>query len=214
MEDPRKLCRRAFRDGHKEDALRLLAQVQQPDPRCVHWAARHGWEDLCRKLVENYNLSPSNEADIFGDGFMCRPLHRACRFGRVEVVKYLLTLRSVMDTVNECDEGGGGWSALELACWCQNLPVLKLLLSKPSIHMPSHLRSDNFDILSLLSKRISGSTEFTVWPYFPVFMAGNTEAGKTTLTKAMLKLDVTNHTRQGGKMVSEVKTLTAGISLS
>ena len=65
-------------NGRKEDARRLLSQVQQPHPHCVHWAADHGWQDLCRQLVENYNLSPSDEADIFGDGSMYRPLHRAC----------------------------------------------------------------------------------------------------------------------------------------
>ena len=86
MADLSYLCSRAFREGRKEDALRLLAQVQQPDPHCVHWAAYYGWHDLCQQLVENYNLSPSDGADIFLNGVMYRPLHLACIDGRVEVV--------------------------------------------------------------------------------------------------------------------------------
>ena len=210
MADLREPCRRAFEDGHKDDALRLLAQVRQPYQDFVHWAAIHGWQDLCQQLVENYNLSPSDGADIFGYGFMRRPLHRACINGRVEVVEYLLTLPSVMLTVNEGD-GGYGWSALEWACKYEHLSVLELLLSEPSIHMPTNLLSDNFDILSFLSRRISWRSEFSVMSYFHVFMVGNTAAGKTTLTEAMLQLADDSRSRHGGKMVSDVKTLTAEI---
>ena len=116
MADLGVLCLRAFEDGHKEDALRLLSKVNQPDPKLVHWSAMNGWQDVCCQLVENYNLSPSYKAAIFGYGVMYMPLHLACEYGRVEVVKYLLTLPSVMLIVNECDGVGVGRSALELAC--------------------------------------------------------------------------------------------------
>ena len=210
MADLREQCRRAFARGCKEVAWRLLSQIQQPHPHVVHWAAWRGWHDLCQQLVENYNLSPSDEAAIFGGGVMYRPLHLACWHGRVEVVKYLLTLPPVMLTVNERD-GGGGWSAIECACCGEHLSVLELLLNEPSVHMPNHLTSDKFSVHSMLSRRMTWSTEFSVKHYFPVFMAGNTAAGKTTLTTAMLQLDQFSHSRHGGKMVSGVKTLTAGI---
>ena len=214
MADLREPCRLAFASGRKELALRSLAQGQQPHPHVVHWAARHGWHDLCRQLVESYNLSPSDKAAIFIGGVMCRPLHLACAYGRVEVVKYLLTLPPVMFTVNERDGDGvgvGAWSAIEWACRFEHLPVLELLLNEPSVLMPSHLHSDDFFVLSLLSRRISWSTEFPVKSYFPIFMAGNTAAGKTTLTTAMLQLTQFSHSRHGDKMVTGVKTLTAGI---
>ena len=112
-------------------------------------------------------------------------------YGRVEVVKYLLTLPPVMLIVNE---GRFWWSwysssPLEYACRYEHLSVIEVLVSKPYVHMPNHLRSNEFPVLSLLSRRMSGSTEFPIKPYFPVFMAGNTAAGKSTLTKAMLQLD-------------------------
>ena len=210
----REQCQRAFEDGRMEDARRLLSQVQRPHPHCVHWAARYGWQDLCRQLVENYNLSPSDEAAIFVGGSMYRPLHMACWEGSVEVVKYLLTLPQVILTVNERDAGGVGMSAIEFACLYEHLSVLELLLNKPSIHMPRFLPSNNFYILSLLSRRMSWSTEFLVTPYFPVFMAGNTAAGKTTLTTAMLQLTQYSPSIHGDKMVTGVKTLTAGICTS
>ena len=214
MAELRELCLRAFNDGHKEDAQRLLAQVQQPHPQCVHWAAEHGWHDLCRQLVESYRLSPSDEADIFGGhGIMYRPLHLACIAGSVEVVKYLLTLPSVMPTVNEVIVAGGveGSSAIECACDGEHLPVLELLLNEPSVLMPNSLPSNKFSVLSLLSRRMNWNTEFSVASYFHVFMAGNTAAGKTTLTEALRQLDPDTHCIHPGKMVSEVKTMTAGI---
>ena len=36
------MCLRAFHDGRKEDALRLLAKVEQPDPHLVHFSAMNG----------------------------------------------------------------------------------------------------------------------------------------------------------------------------
>ena len=206
MADLRQRCERAFRDGRKEDALTLLSKVEQPDPDLVFYSAGHGWLDVCRHLVEDYHLSPSYQYGGY------RPLHYACMYGRVEVVKYLLTLPPVMLTVNERDGGVGfGYSALEWACRGEHLSVIELLVSEPSVHMPNRLLSNKFTVLSLLSRRMSGSTEFPITPYFPVFMAGNTAAGKSTLTKAMIELTQPTYSRHGGEMVTGVKTLTAGI---
>ena len=121
MADPREQCRCAFVNGRKRDALRLLSEVEQPDPDLVHLSAYCGWEDVCRQLVENYNLNPSPEATIpiIGGIDKPRPLLLACAYGRVEVVKYLLTLPAVMLTVNERDAGCDGLS--EWACRYEHL---------------------------------------------------------------------------------------------
>ena len=210
MADQRERCLRAFRNGDKENALRLLSTVEQPEPVLVNWSAYWGWPDVCRQLVENYKLSPSDMAHIGGGCFMHRPLLLACGYDRVEVVKYLLTLPQIMLTVTEGEYGGGvGWSALEWACRDEHLSIIEVLVSEPSVHMPNYLPSDKFTVLSLLSRRMSVSTEFPITAYFPVFMAGNTAAGKTTLTKALLTKY--SHSRHGGEMVTDVENLTAGI---
>ena len=113
-----------------------------------------------------------------------------------------------MLTVNERDGGGYGYSALEWACRREHLSVIKVLISEPSVHMPNRLLNNKFTVLSLLSGRMSGSTEFPITPYFLVFMTGNTAAGKTTLTKVMQH----GYFRHGDKMVTGVKTLTAGMA--
>ena len=207
MADLRELCWRAFRVGHKEDALTLLLKVEQPDSKLVHLSAYRGWKDVCRQLVENYNLSPTDKADVFG--IVWRPLHWACEYNRVEVVKYLLTFPSVLLTVNERD--GGGLNALEQACYGEHLSLIEVLVNEPSVHIPCHLHSEKFSVLSLLSRIISGSIEYRITPYFPVFMAGNTVAGKTTLTKAILQLTQYRYSIHGREIVTGVKTLTAGI---
>ena len=200
MADLRERCWHALREGHKEDALRLLSKIDHPDPHFVDYAAKHGWQDVCRQLVENYNLISSDQIHWY------RPLHLACEYGRVEVVKYLLTLPPVMRTVNQ--RVGYDGSAIELACRGGHLSVIKVLVSEPSVHMPNDLPSDKFAILSLLSRIRCGSTEFPIRPYFPVFMAGNSATGKTTLTKAVLLLTEYSSPM---RMVTDVKTLTAGI---
>ena len=206
MEDLSEQCRHVFEEGDKEDALRLLSKMQQPDQSLVHFAVWHGWLDVCQQLVEKYSLSPSDEAEVHGCVF--RPLHWACTWGRTQVVKYLLSFPSVLLTVNELDSDG--MSALGYACHRDRLSVIEVLLSEPSVKMPSKLHSHNFAVLSLLSRRMNWSDEFPVLPYFRVFMVGNTGAGKTTLTTAMLQLTDLSFSRHG-KQVSGVKTLTAGI---
>ena len=129
--------------------------------------------------------------------------------GSATVVSYLLSLPTVLPTINDKDVYGR--SALDLACINEHLPVIKLLLRQPSIIMPTNkLWSRNFDVLSLLSDRMEWSTEFDIEPYSRVFMAGNSGAGKTTLTTAILSLDPRSNVSHDGQ-VSGVKTLTAGI---
>ena len=126
------------------------------------------------------------------------------------MVSYLLSLPTVLPTIN--DKYVDGWSVLDYGMLLfKHLPVIKLLLRQPSIIMPTNkLRSRNFDVLSLLSDRVEWNTEFDIEPYSRVFMAGNSGAGKTTLTKAILSLDPSSDVSHDGQ-VSGVKTLTAGI---
>ena len=211
MADVRDQCLDAFVSGQEEEARQLLPTVQHPqsltssdNTTLLHLAALYGWHDMCHLLVDHYKLCPTDK-DVTG----WSPLHWACRHGSATVVSYLLSLPTVLPTINDKTVGGG--SALDLACIREYLPVIKLLLRQASIIMPTNiLWSSKFDVLSLLSDRMEWSTEFDIEPYSRVFMAGNSGAGKTTLTTAILSLDPRSNVSHDGQ-VSGVKTLTAGI---
>ena len=196
-------CLCAFRYCQKEDALRLLPKVQQPHQDLVLYAAKHGWHDILQDLIENYYLSSTDKGVIFSRH---GPLQIACAYNRAEVVKYLLTFPSVLLTVN--DEDDDGMSALDHACYSVCPAAIEMLLTEPSVCMPNKkLYNHRFAILSLLSSKMNWSTELYINLHFPVFMAGNSGAGKTTLTTVMKRLTEYRYSDP----VSEVKTLTAGI---
>ena len=207
----REQCLAAFSKGDKEAAVELLEKVQQPQSirnydgwTLVHYAAKWSWPDICRTLIDKYHLDPT-EKTKYGES----PLHWACMEGRAKVVGYLLGLPTVLPTVNNEDDVGV--SALVWACRYGRLSVVAMLTKLPSIRMPTeHLPSHQFSILSVLSSRMEWNSEFFIDPLFRVFMAGNTGAGKTTLTAAMQMLTKPSSSRHA-VMVSGVKTLTAGI---
>ena len=210
MADLRQQCLDAFYIGQEDVTWKLLPKVHQPqtvkDDRnrtLLHFAAWHDWHNLCQILIENYHLNPTEKTKRGAT-----PLHWACLNGSAQVVKYLLTLPALLLTVN--DEDVFGWSAFDRACGCGHLPVVEILLTEPSLNLATkHLPVDKFSVLSLLSSRIEWTTQFTLYPYFRVFIAGNSAAGKTTLATAIVNLD--HYSSQHGGWVSEVKTLTAGI---
>ena len=84
-------CYDAFNHGRMEEALRLLKQVK--DPRTVksennftilHCAAYHGWLDLVKELIVEYQFDAECEDD---DGNT--PLSKATSNSKHHVVDYL-----------------------------------------------------------------------------------------------------------------------------
>ena len=218
-----KKCVHAFRNGNKEVAWQSLREVDQPnalvdcdswDMGLIHHAAKHGWSDICRILVEKYHCDP-----LAVDREGATPLRWACDVGSVPTVEYLLSLPKVMMTVNDRD--GNGDTPLHSACKFGHLPVIEVLLSHPSVSitemdayglMPIEcLTKFNYAILNEFSRKgIDWDTNVFVQPYFNVFMAGNTEAGKTTLTHTLEELTLDIPSQHG--RVSGVKADTAGVS--
>ena len=211
MADIEEKCLDAFQYDEKEVALELLSEVHQPQNvksdhkwTLLHYAAKYGWGDICQALIQNHGLDPTDKTDLGYSTF-----HVACLYGKPEVVEYMLTLDAMLSIVN--DEDNHGRSALYMACTKKHLQVIKMLLKEDSIITPTkRLPSDNFDVLLLLSSKMDWNTEFCINPYFRVFMAGNSAAGKTTLTNVMQKLTVLGPARQHDP-VTEVKALTAGV---
>ena len=89
-------CLRAFKNGEKEEAIRLLPFVVNPHElkdydewTILDWACYHGWIDIVMTLISEYQCNP-----------MCRsnndntPLHFACsQKGNLRIIQYL---------INEC----------------------------------------------------------------------------------------------------------------
>ena len=88
-----KKCYDAFNYGRKQEALRLLKQVN--DPRTVksknnftllHCAAYHGWLDVVKEMITEIRFNPDCE-DKDGN----TPLSKARSNGKLMVVDYLET---------------------------------------------------------------------------------------------------------------------------
>ena len=74
-----KECLDAFRFEKKEEALKLLEELSNPQTfidiyfggwTLMHHAAWNGWEDVCKLLVEKYNCDPT-AVDDYGIEVHC-----------------------------------------------------------------------------------------------------------------------------------------------
>ena len=158
------MCLKSFVAGEREEAERLLEQVEKPQllkdekkgGTLLHWAARWGWYETVKKLIQHYTFDPlvrSNNGSVpllyacFGGCLktiqylieqckcdpMCRdvdgwtPLHYACSGGNVNVVKYLITQHGC----NPMCKDNNGWTPLHSVCRNSgNLDVICYLIEK------------------------------------------------------------------------------------
>ena len=214
-------CLDAFFLGRKEEALKLLPKLRSPetirDSSCygytlVHYAARHGWEDVSKLLIEAYKVSATavNDNDR-------SPLHRACSHGNEATVKYLLSLPSVLRTINDTDILD--YTPLHHACREGRFAVIEILLETNSVNITEEnnkgltpielLRDYSYGLFTRLANKIDWSTQLLVKSFFNVFLVGNSAAGKSTLAAVMLELTRDAPTQHG--RISNVEELTAGV---
>ena len=122
-------CEDAFRKGNKEDAVRLLPQIQQPakvtggrmNASLLHHAARHGWLDVVIELATKYKCDV-NCKDLIGN----TPLHDAAMNDQLEVMKYLVKEQ-------HCDpmtRNNRHYTPLHLACNRDHLDIIHYLISE------------------------------------------------------------------------------------
>ena len=224
-------CLQAFDSGKKEEALKLLPMLTNPetfrrrhwtqwlalkwnqkDWTLLHYAAWHGWEDVCKLLVEKYNCDPT-AVDDCGTS----PLHVACIPGHEAAVNYLVTLPSVLRKINNKDTIRGR-TPLHYACLRSHHLVIEILLETNAVkinqedkdgHTPFEICIHNYDNMNIFAPKIDWSIQLPVKSFFNVFLVGNSGAGKSTLAAAMLEL-TRHHPTQYGQ-ISNVEELTAGI---
>ena len=86
-------CYDAFNSGRWKEALTLLKQVKDPHSvkdknnfTLLHCAAYHGWLDVVKKLIIEYQFDPDCKDDNGNT-----PLSKARANGKEDVVEYLRT---------------------------------------------------------------------------------------------------------------------------
>ena len=122
-------CLKSFVAGEREEAERLLEQVEEPQllkdeekgGTLLHWAARWGWYETVNKLIEHYTFDPmvrSNNGSV--------PLLYACFGGCLKTIQYLI----VQCKCEPICINNNGNSPLHLACTGGNIEVVKYLLTQ------------------------------------------------------------------------------------
>ena len=82
--------------GEKSKVIKLLKE-EGADPTSadavnsstggapLHWACYHGWLDIVKNFIENYDICPE-----LVTGYRESPLHCACQGGHVDIARYLV----------------------------------------------------------------------------------------------------------------------------
>ena len=111
----------------KEKVLSLLPVVSDPsrikdgiNRTLLHLAADRGWTDVCRLLVEQYQVDPDCR-DSGGD----TALHCAANNGWIDVCRLLVEQYQVDPHCRDRD----GWTALHIASCYNNLDIVQYLVS-------------------------------------------------------------------------------------
>ena len=122
----------ACRQGEKSKVLKLLKE-DGADPRSedatntstggapLHWASHHGWLDIVKDFIENYNISPE-----LATGYHETPLHCACQGGHIDIVRYLLKEKGCDAEIRNADQR----TPLHYASQYGHLDVVKYFLNE------------------------------------------------------------------------------------
>ena len=121
-------CLKAFQDGQKEEAVRLLSlavdlhNLTDSTGRTVlHLACYHGWTEVVMKLINDYRFDPTC-TDMAGN----TPLHTACRHGDMKLVRYLIS-------EYRCDlmfKNNKGNTSLHIGCRYGDIEMVRYLSSE------------------------------------------------------------------------------------
>ena len=124
-------CQEKFQKGHKEDAKRLLLQLQDPanvrtrgyyKASLLHLAIRRDWSDVAIELIKKYKYDV-NCRDNDGS----TPLHWAAWHCSEDMARYLVNEQDCdpSTTRDNCDR-----TPLHYACWNNQLSLTQYLISE------------------------------------------------------------------------------------
>ena len=192
-------CLRAFIDGRKEEAIKTLPFVVNPDDikdyymqTILHWACYHGWIEIVIMLISEYQFDP-----------MCRDnagntsLHMACR------QKENLSMSQYLIDECRCDpmsKNNDGNTALHVVCRYSPpcLPVIEYIVSTGKIdplsknklgQTPLMLVDQTFkeNVKAVFAKFGRIQISHPVNSYVNVVLLGNPGVGKSTLAQVIIQ---------------------------
>ena len=135
-------CLRAFENGEKEEATRLLSVVVNPHrPKdcnqrtILHLACYHGWIDIVMKLINEYQFDPKcrNSNDSTPLHFSC------CKKGNLHIIQYLINeCRCDPMSKNRFDN-----TPLHQACGSGDIEMVRYLIGECRCDPMSKNNNDN-----------------------------------------------------------------------
>ena len=150
MTDLQRQCIEAFEVGNKQDAERLLPQIEQPaditilpyhvagvwwytgEVSLLHLAAHHGWMDIIVDLITKYKCD-TNCKDSHGG----TPLHYATGNNHLEVVRYFINEQHCDPMTRDNNDD----TPLHYACRKGHLNIAQYLISEAKCN-PLHENND------------------------------------------------------------------------
>ena len=130
----------ACRHGEKPKVIKLLKD-EGADPTSadatnistggapLHWACYHGWLDIVKDFVENYEMSPE-----LATGYRETPLHCACQGGHGDTVQYLAKEKGCNVKIRNADE----CAPLHYSCQYEHLDIVRFFLNELKANAEVH----------------------------------------------------------------------------
>ena len=167
------------RDGQTSDSAVTQEEFHGNDNEGISLSARQP------------NPEPLSSVDVnVQDGSSCTPLHTACYYGQLDIVKFLMS----SEQANPISKDIIGNTPLHLVCSSGNVDIVKYLLSTGRIDpmaengynkTPVQMAGNQYDILKLFEPFKQCRVDFPVESYSKVFLCGSTTNGKSSLAHSL-----------------------------
>ena len=174
------------------DIIKFLLSLSSVDvniripsyPVLLHKASRNGTIDV---VLSSSSVNVNAKDD---NGYT--PLHTACHYGKLDIVKFLMSTEGI----NPISTDRNGNTPLHIACSNHEVDIVTYLLStghtnpmakNSQLRTPVQMAGHNYSILKLFEPFEQCKVDFPIESYSKVFLCGNTTNGKSSLAHTLLQ---------------------------